>query len=325
MADYQIKSLLINFAVQRQTMHIRPIIISFLLFIVAGASAQELNLATFNVRNDNNSSDSIQGDGWKVRYPVIVQLIRFHEFDVFGTQEALLHQLEDLKENLPGYAYVGIGRDDGKQAGEYSAIFYDTRKFKALEHGDFWLSELTDVPNKGWDAALPRICSWVKLELLENGKILYFFNVHFDHVGVVARNESAKLIIRKVKDLAGGHTAVLTGDFNVDQHSPSYAELTGTPILKDAFDIAGIKYATNGTFNNFNPNSKTESRIDHIFVTPDFKVIKYGVLTDTYRSRLENAEEAYTSGNFPREVSLKDYRARTPSDHFPVMVKVVMP
>lgn len=306
-------------------MHIRPIIISFLLFIVAGASAQELNLATFNVRNDNNSSDSIQGDGWKVRYPVIAQLIRFHGFDVFGTQEALLHQLEDLKENLPGYAYVGIGRDDGKQAGEYSAIFYDTRKFRALEHGDFWLSEQTNFPNKGWDAALPRICSWVKLELLENGKTLYFFNVHFDHVGVVARSESAKLIIRKVKDLAGGHTAVLTGDFNVDQHSPSYAELTGTPILKDAFDIAGIKYATNGTFNNFNPNSKTESRIDHIFVTPDFKVIKYGVLTDTYRSRLENAEEAYTSGNFPREVSLKDYRARTPSDHFPVMVKVVMP
>src|SRR5690606_12877163 len=306
-------------------MHIRPIIISFLLFIVAGASAQELNLATFNVRNDNNSSDSIQGDGWKVRYPVIAQLIRFHGFDVFGTQEALFHQLEDLKENLPGYAYVGKGRDDGKQAGEYSAIFYDTTKFRPLEHGDFWLSEQTDFPNKGWDAALPRICSWVKLELLENGKTLYFFNVHFDHVGVVARSESAKLIIQKVKDLAGGHTAVLTGDFNVDQHSPSYSVLTGTTVLQDAFNVAEVKYATNGTFNNFNPNSKTDSRIDHIFVTPDFQVIKYGVLTDTYRSRLENTDEAYTSGNFPKEVSLKDYRARTPSDHFPVMVKVVMP
>lgn len=306
-------------------MRLLSIIIVGLFFGIAGVFAQELNLATFNVRNDNNSSDSVRGDGWKVRYPVIADLIRFHEFDVFGTQEALLHQLEDLKENLPGYAYVGKGRDDGKQAGEYSAIFYDTRTFKALEHGDFWLSEQTDFPNKGWDAALPRICSWVKLELLENGKTLYFFNVHFDHVGVVARSESAKLIIHKVKELAGGHTAVLTGDFNVDQHSPSYAELTGTPILKDAFDIAEVKYATNGTFNSFNPNSKTESRIDHIFVTPDFEVIKYGVLTDTYRSKLQDQDEAYTSSNFPKEVSLKDYRARTPSDHFPVMVKVVMP
>lgn len=306
-------------------MRVLSFIIIGLFFAVAGVSAQELNLATFNVRNDNNSSDSVRGDGWKVRYPVIAQLIRFHEFDVFGTQEALLHQLEDLKENLPGYAYVGKGRDDGKQAGEYSAIFYNTRKFKVLEHGDFWLSEQTAFPNKGWDAALPRICSWVKLELLENGKTLYFFNVHFDHVGVMARSESAKLIIRKVKDLAGGHTAVLTGDFNVDQHSPSYAELTGTPILKDAYDVANVKYAMNGTFNNFNPNSKTESRIDHIFVTPDFEVIKYGVLTDTYRSKLQSTDTAYTSGNFPKEVSLKDYRARTPSDHFPVMVKVVMP
>ncbi|HWK99752.1 MAG TPA: hypothetical protein VNQ55_07390, partial [Parapedobacter sp.] len=146
-------------------MRILTIIFSFLFFTVAEVWAQELNLATFNVRNDNNSSDSIQGDGWKVRYPVIAQLVRFHEFDVFGTQEALHHQLEDLKESLPGYAYVGIGRDDGKQAGEYSAIFFDTRKFRALEHGDFWLSEQTDFPNKGWDAALPRICSWVKLEL----------------------------------------------------------------------------------------------------------------------------------------------------------------
>src|SRR3546814_15863881 len=111
---------LLNLDVLRKTMRVLSVIISFLLFTGAGASAQELNLATFNVRNDNNASDSIRGDGWKVRYPVIAQLIRFHDFDVFGTQEALFHQLEDLKENLPGYAYVGIGRAHGKQAGEYS-------------------------------------------------------------------------------------------------------------------------------------------------------------------------------------------------------------
>ncbi|WP_028296704.1 endonuclease/exonuclease/phosphatase family protein [Olivibacter sitiensis] len=303
---------------------IRASIILFLC-ICGHIHAQDLNVATFNLRNDNNKTDAANGDGWKDRYPIIAQMIRFHEFDVFGTQEGLHHQLEDLKRDLPGYDYTGLGRDDGKQAGEYSAIFYNTEKFLLEDHGDFWLSQQTDRPNKGWDAVLPRICSWAKLKLKENGKALYFFNVHFDHVGVVARSESAKLILQKVQELAHNQTAILTGDFNVDQQSPSYAVLTSTPILKDAFEVAAFKYATNGTFNNFNPNSKTESRIDHVFLTPDFKVRYYGVLTDTYRSKLHDKEEAYQSGNFPREVSLKDYRARTLSDHFPVMVKLTMP
>jgi len=287
--------------------------------------AQQLTVATFNMRNDNNKEDAARGDGWQQRYPIIADMIRFHGFDIFGTQECLHHQLEDIKQTLPHFDYTGRGRDDGKQAGEYSAIFYNTEKFKLVDHGDFWLSQNTTEPNKGWDAVLPRICSWAKLELKENGKTLYFFNVHFDHVGTVARSESAKLILQKVKELAGNHTAILTGDFNVDQHSPSYQVLENSKIMQDAYEIADFKYATNGTFNNFNPNSKTESRIDHIFLTTDFSVQRYGVLTDTYRSPLKNKEEAYKSGNFPKEVSLKDFRARTPSDHFPVMVVLNLP
>lgn len=287
--------------------------------------AQRLNVATYNIRNDNNKEDAARGDGWTQRYPVIADLIRFHEFDVFGTQEGLHHQLEDLKKNLPHYTYTGRGRDDGKEAGEYSAIFYNTSKFELLDHGDFWLSTQTDRPNKGWDAVLPRICSWAKLQVKENGKTFYFFNVHFDHVGTTARKESAKLILSKVKELAGNHTAILTGDFNVDQHSDSYQVLEKSHIMKDAYGTATLKYATNGTFNNFNPNSKTDNRIDHIFLTTDFKVFKYGILTDSYRSPLKNPQEAYQSGNFPKEVSLKDYRARVPSDHFPVMIGIEMP
>ncbi|WP_345229952.1 endonuclease/exonuclease/phosphatase family protein [Olivibacter ginsenosidimutans] len=302
--------------------------LAFLLFLcclVGFTQAQQLTVGTFNMRNDNNKEDAARGDGWQQRYPIIADMIHFHGFDVFGTQECLHHQLEDIKQALPHFDYTGKGRDDGKQAGEYSAIFYNTDKFKLLDHGDFWLSENTTEPNKGWDAVLPRICSWAKLELKENGKTLYFFNVHFDHVGTVARSESAKLILQKVKELAANHTAILTGDFNVDQHSPSYAVLEHSNILQDAYELADFKYATNGTFNNFNPNSKTDSRIDHIFLTKDFKVQKYGVLTDTYRSPLKDKEEAYKSGNFPREVSLKDFRARTPSDHFPVMVVLTLP
>jgi endonuclease/exonuclease/phosphatase family metal-dependent hydrolase len=286
------------------------------------ASAQTFNVATYNIRNDNNKEDKAQGNGWQQRLPNVAGLIRFHGFDIFGTQEGLHHQLEDLKGLLPGFDYTGKGRDDGKQAGEYSAIFYDTKKFKLLEHGDFWLSEDTEKPNKGWDAVLPRICSWAKLQVLSSGKQLYFFNVHFDHVGTVARSESAKLILRKVKELTGNHTAILSGDFNVDQTSDSYMVLKNSKILNDAYETADFKYLPNGTFNGFDPNTRTESRIDHIFLTADIKVQKYGVLTDTYRGAIVHGQESLQSASPSKKPSTGDYTARVPSDHFPVMITV---
>lgn len=295
-----------------------------LLTSISFLYAQTINVATYNLRNDNNKDDRARGDGWQQRLPFVGGLIRFHGFDIFGTQEGLHHQLEDLKGQLPGFDYTGRGRDDGKQAGEYSAIFYDTKKFKLLDHGDFWLSTDTEKPNKGWDAVLPRICSWAKLEVTGTGKPLYFFNVHFDHVGKLARIESAKLILKKVKELSQNHTAILTGDFNVDQNSDSYRVLEDSQVLKDAYEAANFKYVPNGTFNSFNPNTKTESRNDHIFLTSDISVDKYGVLTDTYRSPVTGSDTAHQAANFPKEVTLKDYRARVPSDHFPVMATVTL-
>lgn len=303
---------------------IKTTIISILIVCssLSVSYGQTLNVGTYNLRNDNNKEDKARGDGWQQRLPYVAGLIRFHGFDVFGTQEGLHHQLEDIKGELPGFDYTGKGRDDGKEAGEYSAIFYNTRKFKLLDHGDFWLSEDTERPNKGWDAVLPRICSWAKLEVLSSGKELYFFNVHFDHVGKIARSESAKLILKKVKALSDNHTAILTGDFNVDQNSDSYMVLENSRILRDAYEVADFRYAPNGTFNSFDPNAKTESRIDHIFVTKDISVERYGVLTDTYRSASTVPGDGHESANFPKEVKLKDYRARVPSDHFPVMAVV---
>lgn len=266
------------------------------------AYAQELTVATYNIRNANKA-DSLKGDGWGQRAPVVAQLMQFHDFDVVGTQEGKYGQMLDLKKLMPNYDYVGIGRDDGKQAGEFSAIFYKTDKFKLLNKGDFWLSTETDHPNKGWDAALPRICSWGQFEDIASGNTFYFFNVHFDHVGVEARKESAKLILDKIKSIAGNSPTILAGDFNVDQNNESYHLLNKSTILRDAYDQSPIKYELNGTHNSFNPNSKTGSRIDHIFLTNDFEVSRYGILMDTYRS--PNKEEA-----------------RLPSDHFPVMIKL---
>ena len=301
----------------------RKYVYSFLFVLCAlfTVQAETMVVATFNMRYANKE-DSTNGNGWGQRYPYIAQLIQFHGFDIFGTQECLYHQLQDLKRLMPGYDYIGVGREDGKQAGEHAAIFYRTDKFEVLESGNFWLSEITDRPNKGWDAVLPRICTWGEFRDKETGFTFLFFNLHMDHVGVQARAESAKLILKKIKEFPKKLPAILTGDFNVDQNNESYKLLDSSGVMRDAYAIADFRYAPTGTFSSFHPDMKTESRIDHIFLTKEFEVKKYGVLTDTYRSEVTGSELKERSGNFPKEVSLSKYAARVPSDHFPVVAIV---
>ena len=214
-----------------------------------------ITVASYNLRNANGG-DSINGNGWGQRYPVIAQIVQYHDFDIFGTQECFIHQLKDMKEALPGYDYIGVGRDDGKEKGEHSAIFYRTDKFDVIEKGDFWLSETPDVPSKGWDAVLPRICSWGHFKCKDTGFEFLFFNLHMDHVGVRAREESAKLVVAKIREMCGPREfVILTGDFNVDQNNPIYTTFTTSGILADSYQTAARRYAPNGTFNNFNPTT----------------------------------------------------------------------
>lgn len=301
----------------------KKIICSFLFLFCALSlmRAESMVVATYNIRYAN-AGDSTNGNGWGRRLPYIAQLIQFHGFDIFGTQEGYYHQLQDLKKSMPGYDYIGIGRDDGKQAGEHSAIFYRTDKFEVLEQGNFWLSEIEDRPNNGWDAVLPRICTWGEFRDKKSGFTFLFFNLHMDHVGVEARAESAKLILKKIKEFPKKLPAILTGDFNVDQTNESYTLLNQSGIMRDAYEMADLRYAPNGTFNAFHTDRKTESRIDHLFLTKEFQVKKYGVLTDTYRSEVEDSSVKEQNGNFPKEVALQRYEARVPSDHFPVMIVV---
>lgn len=276
--------------------------------------------ASYNIRYAN-ASDSAAGNGWGQRYPVIAQIIRFHGFDIFGTQEGYLHQLQDLKNALPGYAYIGVGRNDGKSAGEHSAIFYRTDKFELLEKGDFWLSQTPESPSVGWDAVLPRICSWGHFRCKDTGFEFLFFNLHMDHVGKQARVESAYLVQRKMKELGADLPVILTGDFNVDQTHDSYKVLTEKSLLRDAYVIADYRYAANGTFNDFQTGDFTESRIDHVFVSQPFQVTKYGILTDTYRTKTVLGKDEKKQGKSnSEEMNLVKYQARTPSDHFPVQV-----
>lgn len=296
---------------------------AWLIIIVCAltVSAQEavINVASYNIRQ-YNKQDSINGNGWQVRCPILAQLIRFHEFDVFGTQEGFKHQLEDLKAALPGYDYTGVGREDGADAGEHSAIFYRTDLFTLVDHGDFWLSETPEKPSIGWDAVLPRICSWARLRHNPTGKEFLFFNLHMDHIGKQARVESALLVQQKMNEFGSELPTFLTGDFNVDQTHQSYTSLTTSGKLKDSYCTAKLVYALNGTFNDYSTNDYSTSRIDHIFVSPNVKVDKYGVLTDTYRTPVDGAE-ARQPGSAPEEISLIPHVARTPSDHFPVMIR----
>ncbi len=300
--------------------HFLFLTLSILVLAGCGKPTTTFIAASYNLRNANGS-DSINGNGWGQRYPVIADMVRFYGFDIFGTQECFLHQLQDMKAALPGYDYIGAGRDDGKDGGEHSAIFYRTDKFELIKNGDFWLSETPDKPSKGWDAVLPRICSWGHFKCKDTGFEFLFFNLHMDHVGKKARVESALLVQEKMKEFGTELPAILTGDFNVDQTHQSYEALVSKGVLKDSYEAADFRYATNGTFNSFDPNNFTTSRIDHVFVSPAFHVVKYGVLTDTYRSENSETEEAKVK-DAPKEISVKKYVARTPSDHFPVMVEL---
>lgn len=277
-------------------MNFRSLLIATLLFTIAtGLRAQSFSIATFNVRYDN-ALDT--GNLWINRAPVVANLIRFHDFDVFGTQEGLKNQLDDISLALPQYSRYGIGRNDGKESGEFSAIYYKKDKFRLLKNGDFWLSQTPDMPSLGWDATCcNRICSWVYLQDIQSRKKFYVFNVHFDHQGKIARIESGKLMLQKIKEIAGNEPILLTGDLNGDHNSEWYKTLANSDILKDTYREVQYPYANNSSFSSFGRNLDGMAVIDHIFMSKQFSAKKWGILTDSYH------------GKFP-------------SDHFPVVAVV---
>lgn len=287
-----------------------------LLFALA-MSAQSIFVGTYNIRN-RNSGDEKNGNVWATRCKVICDMINFEAPDVFGTQEVLVGQLRDLRAGLDNYDYIGVGRDDGKEAGEYSALFYKKDHLTLLNHGNFWLNETPDKPKLGWDAACIRICTWGEFKQKKTGFRFFHFNLHMDHVGIVARREAAKLIVKKIREIAKGAPVVVTGDFNVDQNNEIFKIFTDSGILKDSYTAARLRFAENGTFNAFNTNFWSASRIDHVFVSPQFAVDRYGILTNAYwtpkKAKLQNGKDA------PSEIKFEERDRRAPSDHYPVMV-----
>ena len=294
----------------------------FVYVAVSSLSAQML-VGSYNIRL-KVSSDSIAGNVWQKRCQVICDQVNFMSPDIFGTQEVLHVQLLDMLAGLDGYDYIGVGRDDGKTGGEYAAIFYRTDRLRLLDQGNFWLSETPDRPGLGWDAACVRVCSWGKFaaQTATNDEAFYFFNLHMDHVGVTARREGAKLIVSRIREIAQGAPVIVTGDFNVDQEDEIYSIFTNSGLLKDSYTTARLRFAENGTFNSFDTDLYTKSRIDHIFVSPDTRVESYGVLTNSYWQPDPASATIIKGHDAPQEIDFSRYIRRQPSDHYPIFVRL---
>ena len=261
---------------------------------------EPVNVMTFNVRYDN-PDDSL--NNWNYRKDRVANAIHFYDADIVGTQEVLNNQMEDLRQRLPGYESIGVGREDGKEAGEYSALWYRADRFTAKESGWFWLSETPEVAgSKGWDGACERIATWAKLQDKLTGKELFVMNTHLDHVGVAARREGVKLVLDKIQELGGDLPVILTGDFNAEPESDVIKQVTDTADpehLTDARTVADLVYGPNWTFHDFGsiPYEHRE-RIDYIFVKNGLEVLKYGILAET-------EGDAYLSDHAPVLVSVK--------------------
>ena len=268
-----------------------------LLFIFTGTTlcSQEVEVMSYNIKfaNENDGENS-----WSNRKEHITNQIKFYEPEILGVQEALVSQLKHFESEIKNYKYVGVGRDDGKEAGEFSAIFYNAKEFEVLENNTFWLSETPAEISVGWDAAMERICTYAKFKDKASGKSFWVFNTHFDHVGEKARENSAKLIWEKISSLNKENLPViLMGDLNLEPQTSAIQFLSEK--MNDSKTLAELDFGPEGTFNGYNFNEAVKRRIDYIFVSDNIEVKKYAVLSDS-----------------------KDLKY--PSDHLPVMVEVMI-
>ena len=221
----------------------------------------ELTVLSYNIRYDNPNDGENQ---WKYRKERIASYIKEISPDIIGMQEVLKSQLVFLDASLTEFSYVGVGREDGKTKGEYSPILYNSNRLALLQTDTFWLSETPTVISVGWDAALERVCTYAQFEHKETGKKFWVFNTHFDHIGELARIQSAKLIHEKIKMLnLNNFPVIITGDFNLTPNT------TPIKILQNAYIDVMQKTSTDtknyGTFTGFNKLSTGEDRIDYIF------------------------------------------------------------
>ncbi len=264
-----------------------------LAFVQRDAS---LGVLSFNIRYDNPGDGD---NGWKHRADTVAAIIgQRYRVDLAGLQEVLVSQLRDLEERLPDFAWIGVGRSDGAEGGEFSPVFYRREALELLDQGTFWLSETPEVPgSRSWDAALPRIVTWGRFQERDTGRTFFHFNTHFDHKGVEARAQSAMLLVGRIRHIAGQDPVVLTGDLN-DYPGSDVLTLVREDGLQDAILITEKPHSgPTGTTNDWNRVIRPPRRIDYVLTSRGIDVLEHRILSDR------------TEGRFP-------------SDHLPVMAQI---
>ena len=262
---------------------------------------QQLNSITvmsYNIRFDN-PDDGI--NAWPNRKEHVADMIGTkYQGDIIGIQEAIIHQIDDLQQQLPDYSWVGVGRDDGRDKGEFSPIFYRTDRFYLVVTNTFWLSKTPHQPgSKSWDAAITRVVTWAMFIDLKSNRSFYVINTHFDHIGEKARVESSKMIAEFVSEIEPDIPIIITGDLNVPETSEAYSVLSDHPQLHDARYLSESGHVgPTATFNNWSELRPPETRIDYIFVNNSIRVLNHKIADDQYE------------GYFP-------------SDHLPVISEIL--
>jgi len=271
-----------------------------LLFGGARSVPAPLRVMTFNIRMDSPDDGP---NVWVNRRANLVSMIRFHKADIVGLQEVQKHQLDYIMAELPEFGWYGVGRDDGREAGEYSAVIYRKARLDTLAATTFWCSPTPEKPGLGWDAACMRVVTYGKMKDRMSGRVFFMYNTHLDHMGETARVESAKLIKTRMQAVCGTHPAILTGDFNSTPASEPYKIITASAAapgftLVDARTVSAQKHhGPTTTYTGFSIDAKPDEPIDFIFVKKGMTVTMHGTLSDSFNGYL-------------------------PSDHYPVIAEI---
>ncbi len=287
--------------------NVPPLQMAVLISLFYGAAlidtapaAEPLRVMSYNIRYDNPGDAA---HAWPLRKEMVARTLIFHHSDLVGLQEVLKHQLLDLQKLLPGYRWIGVGRDDGREKGEYAPIGYRPDRFTLVASGTFWLSEKPDsIGSRGWDAALPRIVTWGHFIDTFNERPFYFFNTHFDHIGEHARRQSARLVSQRAQLLAQNHPCILSGDFNCTRTDSAYQFLIhpSTGWYDSEFLSQSGHYGGTQSFNAFSDRLQPGYLIDFIFVKGPWQVTQHGLIAERWDGRFV-------------------------SDHYPVLIEACLP
>ncbi len=265
--------------------------------ILPARAGVELSVMSFNIRYGTANDGE---NRWPNRSHLVMRVLRDRQADVVGVQEALAFQIKEITSAFPEYGVIGVGRDDGKTEGEYSAILYRTDRFTVDSSGTFWLSDTPEVvASTSWGNSITRICTWARLIERESGEAVYIYNTHYDHRSQPAREKSSELILQRISDRSHADPVLLLGDFNAGESNRAITLLLDQTELVHTYRALHPDATEVGTFNGFTGESNGEM-IDHIFASNGVEILE-------------------------ADIDRSNDHGRYPSDHFPVWARLRLP